>query len=331
MNHDAPEKSVDLVEQLQRDLEEAPLKATNQQPQQSPDRNMANPQPIPKGEMYAAPRFNVVAANDDATSTFRNLCACCGNVCGCLATWVCCICCDPPYKRINQGTVGIKMSFGKVTALFAPGLYFVNPCTEKLIVVDKRERVVDVREQHVVSKDNVTSIIDACVYIKIQNAYKSVFMVSDVIRAVQEISITSLRDIVGKITLQELLEEREKVADLLYELMAPSCAQWGVEIRRTLIQEIKFTESLKKSLSTAATAIRLAESKVINAQADVRAAKLMKDVSEILSTEAAMQIRYLEAVNQISKTANAKVVFYPSDYSQIGSEGLQSMGRGTRM
>jgi len=252
---------------------------------------------------------------------------CCGVCTGFIKTWICCICCDSPYKTVDEGNVAVIQEFGKFSKLYGPGLYYVNPCTESLVLVDKRERIMPSKGQTVMTKDNVNVIIDAVIYWKIDNSYKSLFSVNDLEFSIIELTHTSLRDVFGVTTLQEALEDREKVADHLLNLLRIPTHNRGVTVKRVLIQEILFTEDLQRTLSSAATAKSQAESKIINAQADVQAAKLMRTASDILNTGAAMQIRYLDSLSNIAKTGNPKVVFFPSDFRAVGSNGSKEMAK----
>jgi len=214
--------------------------------------------------------------------------------------------------------VGVVQKFGKFSKLYAPGLYYVNPCTESMTFVDKRERIMDIRRQLCMTKDNINVIVDAVVYYQVEDSYKSLFSVVDLPFSITELCRTSLRDVFGMVTLQQALEDRDHLAEQLKILMDEATLTWGVDVSKCLIQEILFTDELQKSLSTAATAKRIAESKIIGAQADVQAARLMRNASDILNTPAAMQVRYLEAITNVAKASNPKVVFFPSDYKKIG-------------
>jgi len=283
---------------------------------------MANKVNIRDQERGVQPKYEV---SPEVESCYGSCQHCCGLFCGFVGTWICCMCCETPYKRILEGTVAIVTEYGKFKKLYPPGLYFVNPCTEGLTIVEKREQVLDTRSQSVITRDNINVIIDAVVYYQIENSYKSVFAVENLTYAIREIVVTALRDVFGITTLQEALEDRDKTAEHLYEVISEPAASWGVNIKRVLLQEIKFTPDLQRTLSSAATAKRLAESKVISAQADVQAAKLMRTASDMLSTPSAMQIRYLESISNVGKAGNPKIVFFPSDYKQIGSKALANM------
>jgi len=191
--------------------------------------------------------------------------------------------------------------------------------TETMMFVDKRETVLDIRKQNCMTKDNIDVIVDAVVYFKVIDTFKSQFEIGDFKYAVGELSRTALRDVFGTVTLQEALEDRDTQAEKLKELVYYPTQTWGIEITRCLIQEILFTQDLQISLSTKVTAKRLAESKIIGAQADVQAARLMRNAADALSTPAAMQVRYLEALSNLSHSPSPKIVFFPQDYQQIGS------------
>jgi len=101
----------------------------------------------------------------------KNLCyesslRCCGKMSGFLGTWICPCMCQTPYRKVEEGFVAAVQEFGKFSKLYSSGLYYINPCTEEMSLVDKRERVLDIRRQNCMTKDNVDVIVDAVVYWK---------------------------------------------------------------------------------------------------------------------------------------------------------------------
>jgi regulator of protease activity HflC (stomatin/prohibitin superfamily) len=157
------------------------------------------------------------------------------------------------------------------------------------------------------TKDNVSIIIDSVVYWHVIDPYTSVFLVSDVRRALMERTMTTLRLVIGSRTLQECVEHRDTLAQEIETIISGPATAWGVKVESVLLKDLKFTQELLESLSSAAKQKRIGESKVIAAQAEVDAAKLMREASDILNTKAAMQIRYLETITQMSKNAGTKV------------------------
>ena len=249
--------------------------------------------------------------------TFEGCLQCYGSFTGFLCTWICC--CDAPYKRVPEAHSGVVTEFGKFTKILSPGLHYLNPKTQGLELVDKREKVLNLNKQSIITKDNVNIGIDAIVYYYIFDSYKSVYGVSNLQLAIAEIAKTTLRDIFGNVFLQEALSEREKMAASIKQVVDKPTDKWGVTITRVLIQEIVIPQDLLRGLSSAATAKREAEAKVIQAQADISSAKLMREASDALNTPAAMQIRYLDAITSLGQARNTKVIFMPGEGKDSGT------------
>jgi erythrocyte band 7 integral membrane protein len=134
---------------------------------------------------------------------------------------------------------------------------------------------------------------------------------------------TTLRHVVGARVLQDVIERREEIAQSIGEIIEDVASGWGVQVESMLIKDIIFSNELQDSLSMAAQSKRIGESKVIAARAEVESAKLMRQAADILSSAPAMQIRYLEAMQAMAKSANSKVIFLPSA-STVGSQ-MQAM------
>lgn len=262
----------------------------------------------------------------DRNETYENCLHCSGKITGFCGTWLFPCFCANPYKKVPEGFSAAILQLGKFTKVYGPGLSFVNNCTEEMILVDKRERVLDLRKQNCMTKDNIDVIVDAVVYYQVTDTYKSLFEIGNVQYAIAELSRTAMREVFGNITLQEALEDRDTQAERLKVLVDTPSESWGVDVTRVLIQEILFTPDLQASLSTKVTTRRIAESKVIGAQADVQAARLMRNAADLLNTPAAMQVRYLDAISSLSRSSAPKIVFFPSDYGQFGKSQGINMG-----
>ena len=257
-------------------------------------------------------QYSTAERNECYEGTVR----CYGNCCGTLKTWFC-VCCEDcsAYKTVPESHVGVIKEFGKFTKVLSPGLHYMNPIVETMTLVDSREKIIDFGKQSIMTKDNVNITIDALVYYKIKDPYRALFSVQNLEMAVGEIAKTTLKDVFGTIALQEALETKEKIARNIAKIIEKPTYAWGVDITRVLLQEIVFSKGLQQSLASAATAKRIAEGKIISAQADVDSAKLMREAAEQLNTRAAMQIRYLDALTTLSKAGNTKVIFMPGESS----------------
>src|SRR5271170_3950164 len=162
------------------------------------------------------------------------------------------------------------------------------------------------------TKDNVTLHLTSVIYYHITSPHKAAFGISNVRQALVERTQTTLRHVVGARVLQDVIERREEVAQSIGEIIEDVASGWGVQVESILIKDIIFSNELQESLSMAAQAKRIGESKVITARAEVESAKLMRQAADILSSAPAMQIRYLEAMQAMAKTANSKIIFLPA-------------------
>lgn len=140
-------------------------------------------------------------------------------------------------------------------------------------------------------------------------------------QALVERTQTTLRHVVGARVLQDVIERREEIAASISEIIEDVATGWGVRVESMLIKDIIFSRELQDSLSMAAQSKRIGESKIIAARAEVEAAKLMRKAADILSSPAAMQIRSLEAYQQVAKSAGAKVIFLPPPNAGGGAYG----------
>jgi erythrocyte band 7 integral membrane protein len=235
-----------------------------------------------------------------------------GSCIGSMGAIPCCVCCPNPFKSVNQGEVGLVTRFGQFYKSVDPGLVRINPLSEKLHYVEVRIQVLDVPHQVCMTKDNVNIRLSSVLYYHIVSPHKSKFGVTNVIQALMERTQTTLRHVVGARVLQEIIERREEVAASIQEIIEETATSWGVKVESILIKDILLSEELQESLSQAAKSKRAGESKIITAKAEVESAKLMRRAADILASKAAMQIRYLEAMQQMARSANSKVIFMPS-------------------
>ena len=152
---------------------------------------------------------------------------------------------------------------------------------------------------------------DSVIYFQITNPYRAAFGISDLRQALVERAQTTLRHVVGARMVQSVVTEREAIAFEIAEIVGDVADKWGVAIEGILIKDIIFSPEVSASLSSAAQQKRIGESKVIAARGEVDAARLMRQAADILASPAAMQIRQLEALQAMAKSASSKVVFVP--------------------
>lgn len=251
-----------------------------------------------------------------------------GTCIGTLGAIPCCIVCPNPYKPVSQGNVGLVTKFGRFARAVDPGLVKVNPLSENLIQVDVKIQIVEVPKQVCMTKDNVSLHLTSVIYYRITSPHKAAFGISNIRQALVERTQTTLRHVIGARVLQDVIERREEIAQSIREIIEETATGWGVEVESMLIKDIIFSQELQDSLSMAAQSKRTGEAKVIAARAEVESAKLMRQAADILSSAPAMQIRYLEAMQAMAKTANSKVIFLPAQNQTVQSAMAQADSAG---
>jgi erythrocyte band 7 integral membrane protein len=177
------------------------------------------------------------------------------------------------------------------------------------------------------TKDNVSLHLSSVIYYRIISPHKAAFGISNIRQALVERTQTTLRHVIGARILQDVIERREEIAQDIRNIVEEIAEGWGVEVESMLIRDIIFSQDLQESLSMAAQAKRTGEAKVIAARAEVESAKLMRQAADILSSAPAMQIRYLEAMQAMAKSANSKVIFLPATNQTVQSE-MQNIAAG---
>ncbi|KAK4688256.1 hypothetical protein P7C73_g1859, partial [Tremellales sp. Uapishka_1] len=292
-------------------------KAANRMPDTT---GLITVQPLRKNEMQ--PSY----AQDLGTSSiehgvYGSMISGCGSCIGLLgAIPVCPV--PNPYRSVDQGAVGLVSRFGQFYKSVDPGLVNVNVCSESIRIVDVKIQLTTVPRQNVQSKDNVTVEIDSVICWHVVSPYRAAFGINDVRNALIERAQTTLRQVVGSRVLQSVISDREGLAQEVTEIIEGPAEKWGVSIESILLKDINFSVDLQQSLSSAATQKRIGESKVIAARAEVDAAKLMRQAADILASPAAMQIRQLEALQNMARSASTKVVFVPMNLAGMGAAGV---------
>jgi len=234
-----------------------------------------------------------------------------GSIIGCVGAYVPCCACFNPFTVVPQGWVGLVSHFGKVYKIIDPGLYFINRNTESIDLVDVTITISDIPRQVVMTRDNVSVDIDSVLYWHVIDPFVAKYHVRNVEMALMERTMTTLKDSVGAHDLQSIIAHRDTIASEIKGIIEPAALSWGVAVEAILIKDLSFSKDLQEHLSSAAKQKRIGESKVIAAAAEVQSAKLMREASDILNTQAAMQIRYLETLQAMSRAAATKVIFMP--------------------
>ena len=220
------------------------------------------------------------------------------------------------------------LRFGRIIEIVKEaGLHFKIPFIDSIRRVDFRMRTLDLKGQKAITKDNISVGIDAVVFLRVEDAQKVILNVVDYEEAVSKYAQTSIRDIIGQYTLDELLASREQVAKSLKNIVDELSAEWGVDITKAELQEIFLPDDMKRAFAVQAESERESKAIIIKANAELQASETLKKAALNLSDPNAMQLRILETVKQVSKDQSNTVLFaLPLETIQAaGIQGLSSM------
>jgi regulator of protease activity HflC (stomatin/prohibitin superfamily) len=213
-------------------------------------------------------------------------------------------------RQVNQYERGVMFTFGRFTGIVGPGWRIVVPIFQSMKKVDIRTKAVEVPYQEAITRDNVSCKINAVIYYKVADAGKAVLEVENFWNAVSQLAQTTMRNIVGELTLDELLSERDQASDRIKELIATHSTAWGIEVSTVELKDIQLPEDMVRTIAKQAEAERERRAVIINSEGEVSAAENLSKAAAILSQNpAALHLRTLNSINDISSDASNTVVF----------------------
>ena len=214
------------------------------------------------------------------------------------------------YRVIRQYEQGIVLRWGRLqTKVRDPGLTWVNPISDRLHKVNMQIVVSGVTPQDAITRDNVTVMVDAVVYYRVVDATKALVNVQDYHTAVAQVAQTSLRSVIGKSDLDELLSNREAINAQLQAVIDQPTEGWGVRVERVEVKDVSLPESMKRSMSRQAEAERERRARVIAADGEFQASQKLADAAEVMAaTPSALQLRLLQTVSDVASEKNSTLV-----------------------
>ena len=213
-------------------------------------------------------------------------------------------------RQVNQWQRGVKFTFGKFTKVMDPGWRLVFPVIQSMTRVDVRLKTVDVPSQDAITKDNISAKINAVIYYQIVDAAKATIDVQNIDYAVLQLAQTTMRNIAGSITLDELLTGRQMISDQIEEIVDKATKTWGVDVVTVELKDIELPESMVRTIAKQAEAERERRAVIINSEGEVVAAQNLAKAASILDTsKGALHLRTLNSINDISSDQSNTVVF----------------------
>ena len=213
----------------------------------------------------------------------------------------------------------VMFTLGRFTGVKGPGLIFVIPYLQQIVRVDLRTVVLDVPSQDVISRDNVSVKVNAVLYFRVVDADRAVIQVENFLHATSQLAQTTLRSVLGKHTLDEMLAERDRLNSDIQEILDAQTETWGIKVTSVEIKQVDLNETMVRAIGRQAEAERLRRAKIINAEGEQQAAEKLTEAARMLSaTAGAMQLRYLGTLGEIATDKNSTIVFpFPIDLARM--------------
>lgn len=213
-------------------------------------------------------------------------------------------------RQINQYQRGILFTMGRFSKILEPGWRLVIPIFQGYQKVDMRVKAVDVPDQKAITKDNVSVIVNAVLYYKVFDAAKAVIEVENFYYAISQYAQTTMRNIVGEVTLDELLANREKIAERIREIVDIETDAWGLKVNNVELKDISLPATMERTIAKQAEAEREKRAVIINSEGEVAAAENMAKAAQTLAAvPGALHLRTLQSINDISSDQSNTVVF----------------------
>lgn len=220
----------------------------------------------------------------------------------------------PEYQR------GVVFFLGRFQGVKGPGLIIVIPGIQQLVRVDLRVVALDVPSQDVISKDNVTVHVNAVLYFRVVDPERAIIRVENYGEATSQLAQTTLRSVLGKHDLDEMLSERDKLNADIQEILDAQTEEWGVKVANVEIKHVDLNESMIRAIARQAEAERERRAKVIHAEGELQASEKLVEAAGVMAKEpGAMQLRYLQTLSDMS-TSNASTIVFPLPLEMM--EGL---------
>ena len=213
-------------------------------------------------------------------------------------------------KQINEYERGVKFMMGKYVGIMSPGWRVVVPVFQTYRKVDMRVKAVDVPDQKAITRDNVSVTVNAVIYYKVAAAEKAVIEVENFRYAISQYAQTTMRNIVGEVTLDELLAGRDKIADRIREIVDKETDAWGLKVNNVELKDVSLPPEMERTIAKQAEAEREKRAMIIKAEGEVVSADNMAKAAKILSeSTGALHLRTLQSINDISSDQSNTIVF----------------------
>jgi regulator of protease activity HflC (stomatin/prohibitin superfamily) len=213
-------------------------------------------------------------------------------------------------RQVNQYQRGVKFMLGKYIGQMEPGWRIVLPIIQSYQKVDIRTKAVDVPDQNAITRDNVSVRVNAVIYYKVSDAPKAILEVENFQYAISQYAQTTMRNIVGEATLDELLANRDKIADRIREIVDKETDAWGLKVQNVELKDVSLPPDLERTIGKQAEAEREKRAVIITSEGELAASENMAKAAAMLaSAPGALHLRTLQSINDLSSDQSNTVVY----------------------
>ncbi len=213
-------------------------------------------------------------------------------------------------KILNEYERGVTLTLGRFTGVKGPGLIFLIPGIQQMFRMSTRVVVLDVPPQDVITRDNISVKVNAVIYFRVVNPQAAVLNVENYMYATSQLAQTTLRSVLGQQELDDLLAQRDKINKNLQEILDLHTEPWGIKISSVEVKNVDLPQEMQRAIAKQAEAERERRAKVIHAEGEFQAAQKLSDAAQIMTVNpAAIQLRYLQTLTEISVEKNSTIIF----------------------
>ncbi len=214
-------------------------------------------------------------------------------------------------KIVREYERGVIFRLGRLVGARGPGIFLIIPIVDKMVKVSLRTIALDVPPQEVITKDNVSTQVNAVLFFRVLDPSDAVVQVQNYMEATRQIAMTTLRSVLGRFELDQVLSERDMINQQLQQIVDEQTDPWGIKVKNMEIKDVKLPADMQRAIARQAEAERDRRAKVINAEGELQAATKLGEAAAIIERNpSALQLRYLQTLNDIS-AENASTIVFP--------------------
>ena len=230
-------------------------------------------------------------------------------------------------RIVKEYERGVIFRLGRIQGAKGPGLFFIIPFVDRMMIVDLRTITLDVPSQDAITADNVTVTVNAVVYFRVLDPVAAIVQIEDFQRATWQIAQTSLRNVIGQSEIDQLLQERERINDRLQRIIDEFTEPWGIKVSIVEIKDVELNQSMIRAMARQAEAERERRARIIRAEGELQASNQLAEAAQTLQEQpAAITLRYLQTLLDIGVEHNTTTVFpVPIEmFSAFFQKGLET-------